>query len=79
MPSIKDGTPFGLAGSWENWRNPNSGEWDQTFAIITIPSNSLVAQIHHRMPAILEPTNYEPWLVPEPDPHDLLITIRQSR
>ena len=72
--AIKDGTPFGLAGLWENWRNPNSGEWEQTFAIITVPSNSLVAQIHDRMPAILEPTNYERWLVPEPDPHDLLIT-----
>ena len=34
----------------------------------------LVAHIHHRMPAILEPAGYERWLSAEPDPHDLLIT-----
>jgi putative SOS response-associated peptidase YedK len=39
-----------------------------------VPTNDLVAQIHDRMPAILEPTNYDRWLGPELDPHDLLIT-----
>jgi putative SOS response-associated peptidase YedK len=72
--AMKDGSPFGLAGLWENWRNPNKGEWERTFAIITAPSNSLVEQIHDRMPAILKPATYERWLGPEPDPHDLLIT-----
>jgi len=72
--AMKDGSPFGLAGLWENWRNPNTGEWQRTFAIITVPSNSLVGQIHHRMPAILQPGTYERWLGSAPDPHDLLIT-----
>lgn len=72
--AMKDGSPFGLAGLWENWRNPNTGEWERTFAIITVPSNSLVEQIHDRMPAILKPATYERWLGPERDPHDLLIT-----
>jgi putative SOS response-associated peptidase YedK len=49
---MKDGSPFGLAGLWENWKNPSTGEWERTFAIITVPSNELVAQIHDRMPAI---------------------------
>ena len=70
---MKDGSPFGLAGLWENWRNPNTGEWERTFAIITVPSNTLVRQIHHRMPAILDPTTYDRWLGLEPDPQDLLI------
>jgi putative SOS response-associated peptidase YedK len=72
--AMKDGSPFGLAGLWENWRNPNTGKWERTFAIITVPSNELVAQIHDRMPAILEPSGYNRWLGLEPDPHDLLIT-----
>jgi putative SOS response-associated peptidase YedK len=72
--AIEDGSPFGLAGLWENWRDPNTGEWERTFAIITVPSNELVGQIHDRMPAILEPRSYHRWLGPEPDPHDLLIT-----
>jgi putative SOS response-associated peptidase YedK len=44
--AMKDGSPFGLAGIWENWRNPKTGEWERTFAVITMPSNDLVAQIH---------------------------------
>jgi len=58
---------------WENWRHPQSGEWIRTVAIITVPSNELVAQIHHRMPLILPKTAYERWLGGEPDPHDLLV------
>ena len=47
--AMKDGSPFGLAGLWENWKNPSTGEWERTFAIITVPSNELVSQIHDRM------------------------------
>ena len=72
--AMKDGSPFGLASLWENWRNPTTGNWERTFVIITVPSNELVGRIHNRMPAILEPAGYERWLGLEPDPHDLLIT-----
>jgi putative SOS response-associated peptidase YedK len=72
--AMKAGSPFGLAGLWENWRNPNTGEWERTFAVITVPSNDLVGQIHDRMPAILEPKSYDRWLGLEPDPYDLMIT-----
>jgi putative SOS response-associated peptidase YedK len=72
--AMKDGSPFGLAGLWENWRNLNTGEWERTFAIITVPSNTLVSQIHHRMPGILDPATYDRWLGPEPDPRTLLFS-----
>jgi putative SOS response-associated peptidase YedK len=72
--AMKDGSPFGLAGLWENWRNPNTGEWERSFAVITVPSNELVGQIHNRMPAILERERYDRWLSLEPDPHELLIS-----
>jgi putative SOS response-associated peptidase YedK len=51
--AIKDGTPFGIGGIWENWKEPSSGEWIRTFAIITTDVNELVAEIHDRMPLIL--------------------------
>ena len=35
--AMKDGSPFGLAGLWENWRNPNTGEWERAFAISPCP------------------------------------------
>jgi putative SOS response-associated peptidase YedK len=71
---MKDSSPFGLAGLWENSRNSKTGEWERTFAIITVPSNELVRQIHDRMPAILDPCSYHRWLSTEPDPHDLLMS-----
>ncbi|HEY7244101.1 MAG TPA: SOS response-associated peptidase [Xanthobacteraceae bacterium] len=70
--AMKDGSPFGIAGLWENWKDSGSGEWIRTFAIITTEANSLVAGIHDRMPAILPPSDYPRWLGDEPDPHDLL-------
>jgi len=56
--AMKDGSPFGLAGIWENWKDPASGEWIRTFAIITTDSNELVADIHDRMPVILPPGDF---------------------
>jgi putative SOS response-associated peptidase YedK len=69
--AMRDGSPFGIAGIWENWKDP-AGEWQRTFAVITAPSNELVGQIHDRMPAILRPEQYDRWLGDELDPRDLL-------
>ena len=55
---MKDGVAFGIAGLWENWKDPVSGEWIRTFAVITTDANELVADIHDRMPAILAPGDY---------------------
>ena len=68
--AMKDGNPFGIGGLWENWRDPTSGEWVRTFAIITTDANELVAEIHNRMPLILAPTAR--WLSEGPDPGDLM-------
>jgi putative SOS response-associated peptidase YedK len=70
--AMNDGVPFGIAGIWENWKPPASGEWIRTFAIITTDANELVADIHDRMPVILAPGDYARWLGEEPDPHDLM-------
>ena len=70
--AMKDGSPFGLGGLWENWKDPASGEWVRTFAIITTDANELVADIHDRMPLILAPGDYARWLSDEPDPRDLM-------
>ena len=70
--AMKDGGPFGIAGLWENWKEPASGEWIRTFAIITTDANELVAGIHDRMPVILAPRDYAQWLSEEPDPGQLM-------
>ena len=53
-----DGKPFAMAGLWENWKEPQSGETVRTFTIITGPPNELVAPIHNRMPVILPPSHW---------------------
>jgi putative SOS response-associated peptidase YedK len=45
--AMKDGRPFGLGGIWENWKDPTSGEWIRTFAIITTDANELVDHKHN--------------------------------
>jgi putative SOS response-associated peptidase YedK len=70
--AMKDGAPFALAGIWENWKAPASGEWIRTFAIITTAANELVAGIHDRMPVILARDDCARWLGEEPDPHELM-------
>jgi len=46
--AMRNGYPFGLGGLWENWKDPTSGEWVRTFAIITTDANELGAEIHNR-------------------------------
>lgn len=71
---MQSGRPFALAGIWESWRHPESGEIVRTFCIVTTAANELIAGIHDRMPVILDPASYDRWLSPiEPDPRDLLV------
>jgi len=69
---MKDGSPFGIAGIWENWKEPSSGEWIRTFAIITTDANGLVADIHDRMPVILQPAGYVRWLSEKEGPREMM-------
>jgi len=60
---LADDMLFAFAGLWERWRDP-AGEFIETFTILTTKPNSLVANVHDRMPAILKPEDYDLWLDP---------------
>lgn len=62
-----DGAPFGVAGIWENWKNPATGQWERTFALITVAANQLIAPIYDRMLAIIEKEDFERWFDPTDD------------
>ncbi|GAB3182122.1 SOS response-associated peptidase [Telluribacter humicola] len=56
---------FSMAGLWDEWPDKETGEIIQTYTMITIPANPLMARIHNtkvRMPAILTPENERRWL-----------------
>lgn len=61
---LKSGKPFAFAGLWDLWQSPDGSEI-KSCTIITTAPNSLIAQIHNRMPAILQPDAYGTWLDPE--------------
>lgn len=61
-----DGAPMAMAGIWERWASPEKPEEIiETFAIITIEATGMVAQLHNRMPVVLEREEIGTWL----DPH----------
>jgi putative SOS response-associated peptidase YedK len=65
--TLKDDELFSLAGLWSEWVNPQTGELNNTFTIITTEANDLMAKIHNtkkRMPAILELSDEIKWLDP---------------
>jgi putative SOS response-associated peptidase YedK len=69
---MKDRAPFGIAAVWENWKDPTTEAWVRTFAVLTCPSNELMATIHDRMPVILPASGWDTWLDREVDDLELL-------
>jgi putative SOS response-associated peptidase YedK len=65
--------PVYSRGFGENWRDPLTGKWKRTFAVVTVPANELVGQIHDRMLAILPNDRFARWLSDEADPRELLV------
>ena len=61
---MKDHAPFAFAGIWDRWKS--EGSWITSCAIVTTTANELLAQIHHRMPVILNPESYDHWLTDDP-------------
>jgi putative SOS response-associated peptidase YedK len=55
------GKIFAFAGLWDSWKDP-TGEMIQTCTILTTMPNALLADIHDRMPMILNPADYDVWL-----------------
>ena len=58
---LRDGAPFAFAGLWEYWQSPE-GDGLKSCTIITTGANELVAQVHDRMPVILNPGTGWKWL-----------------
>ena len=63
---ILGGRPFLFAGLWDSWTvpegNEDGGNVIETFTIVTTTASKKIAPIHHRMPVIVDPKNYELWL-----------------
>lgn len=61
------GGPFAMGGIWDEWAAPDGSEIN-SLAIITTPSNQSLRALHHRLPLVIEETDFDIWL--EEDPED---------
>ncbi len=63
--TVKDQEYFYMAGIWQPWADKESGEYVETFSVVTTEANSLMAQVHNskkRMPTILNDDLAYEWL-----------------
>lgn len=83
-----DSRPFAMAAIWDNWM-PSNGSEMESAALITTQANQSLMALHHRMPVILEPSQWDLWLDPatpvkelqallKPAPEGLLVAIPVS-
>jgi len=68
-----DGQPFAFAGLWSVWRPKDRPDEElRSCTVITGAPNSVVADIHDRMPVILPASAWDTWLDSAIDDTDLL-------
>lgn len=63
----KHDQPFAFAGLWEQ-REAQNGGTRETVTIITTDANDVVADVHDRMPVILEDSDVKTWLTADDQP-----------
>lgn len=68
--TLKEGGIFSIAGLWDEWIDPRTGDKLLSFVLITTEANNMMRKIHNggnnpfRMPKILTPEQERLWLDP---------------
>lgn len=73
---VDGGKPFGMAGLWSRWVDPETDEELLTTTIVTTAANPGLAEVHDRMPVILEAADFDTWLAKATPPEALQELIR---
>jgi putative SOS response-associated peptidase YedK len=75
-----EGQPLALAGLWAGWRDPATEQVQRTFTIVTTTPNEAIADLHDRMPVILEAGSWDRWLgdASSVDPGELLAMLQPT-
>jgi putative SOS response-associated peptidase YedK len=58
----RDGSPLAFAGLMDVWRDRESDERLVSCAILTTASRGPLLELHDRMPVMVQPDDFEPWL-----------------
>lgn len=73
--TLREDELFSFAGIWEEYESVN-GETKHTFLIITTTPNSVVSEIHDRMPVILDQKAEKKWLDKYTEEEDLMALLK---
>ncbi len=76
---VKDQEVFAMGGLCSEWKNIKTGETKNTFTIITVPANDMMAYIHNtkqRMPLIIPQNKELEWLKPSLDKTQIIAMMR---
>lgn len=68
-----------MGGLWSQWTHPETGEVFETFAIITVPANTLLSKIHNsklRMPLLFNAQEGQTWLTDDLTKEQVLDMMR---
>lgn len=66
-----------FAGLWERWSRPGA-EDRNTFTIITAAANTDIRPLHHRMPVVVDRTDFDVWLDDTSDAETLAALLRPA-
>jgi len=55
-----------IAGVWDAWKDIETGALLNSCAMIVTSANALAAQVHDRMPVLLQPQHINRWLAGSP-------------
>ena len=58
----RDGQVITIAGLWDEWKDTETGEPTKSCTMIITAANDFVAEVHDRMPVILEQAGFDGWL-----------------
>jgi hypothetical protein len=77
--SAANGAVLSIAGLWDQWKEPESGETISSATLIVTAANDFTRSIHDRMPVLLVQRDIDAWLsgkagveLLQPAPNDLL-------
>jgi putative SOS response-associated peptidase YedK len=74
---LADDRLFFFGGIWDRWKDHNTGQVIESFAMITCDPNATMEAFRDRTPLIIEPKDYDRWLAdaePSQLPMDLVRT-----
>ncbi len=57
-----DGAVLPLAGLWERWVDPATSEELRTCTVVTCAPSAMAAQVHDRMPVVLDRAELDAWM-----------------